>query len=164
MRSIPAPELGPSKVKIRVMALVNGGLSEEVVVDTARTERARGLLTDPTSSSATSVAPICPRASVRRDKGRLVGEGRLGGADGILDMEAVALKRLRLLRVTFRTRDAAEKADVVAALRAETDLGNEALRPTIDRVLSWTEAQQAQDLLAANNHLGKIVLEVRTTL
>ena len=84
--------------------------------------------------------------------------------DGILDMEAVALKRLRLLGVTLRTRDAAEKADVVAALRAETDLGNEALRPTIDRVLSWTEAQQAQDLLAANNHLGKIVLEVRTTL
>ena len=63
MRSIPAPELGPSKVKIRVMALVNGGLREEVVVDSARTERARGPLTEPTSSPATLVAPICTRTS-----------------------------------------------------------------------------------------------------
>jgi NADPH2:quinone reductase len=97
-------------------------------------------------------------------KGRLVGVGRLGGADGILDMEAVAFKRLRILGVTFRTRDAAEKAHVVAALRAEADLGNETLRPTIDRVMSWKEAEQAQDLLAANSHLGKIVLAVGTAL
>ena len=91
-------------------------------------------------------------------KGRLVGVGRLGGVEGVLDMEALAFKRLSLIGVTFRTRDAQEKADVVAALRSETDLSDGALRPHIDRVLPWTEARQAQDLMAANSHLGKIVL------
>ena len=41
--------------------------------------------------------------------GRLVGVGRLGGAHGVLDLEALAFKRLSIIGVTFRTRDAAEK-------------------------------------------------------
>jgi NADPH:quinone reductase-like Zn-dependent oxidoreductase len=103
------------RVGDRVMALVNGGLSQEVVVDAALT------------------VPI-PR-----------GWSYAEGAAGILG----------LLTET-------ETADVVAALRAETDLGNEALRPTIDQVVSWTEAEHAQELLAENSHLGKIVLVVGT--
>ncbi|KFF60749.1 NAD(P)H-quinone oxidoreductase [Cryobacterium sp. MLB-32] len=90
--------------------------------------------------------------------GRLVSVGRLGGGHGVLDLEAVALKRLSLVGVTFRTRDAREKAAVAAALRSEVDLDVEVLRPRIDRVLPWTRARQAQDLLAENSHLGKVVL------
>ncbi|TFC81708.1 NAD(P)H-quinone oxidoreductase [Cryobacterium sp. TMS1-20-1] len=95
--------------------------------------------------------------------GRLVGVGRLGGAHGDLDLEALAFKRLRIIGVTFRTRDAAEKAAIVAALLSEVDLASEALRPLIDRILPWTEVQQAQDLMAANSHLGKIVLSLQNT-
>ncbi|TFD21074.1 zinc-binding dehydrogenase [Cryobacterium sp. TMS1-13-1] len=95
--------------------------------------------------------------------GRLVGVGRLGGAHGDLDLEALAFKRLSIIGVTFRTRDAAEKADIVAALLSEVDPASEALRPLIDRILPWTEVQQAQDLMAANSHLGKIVLSVLNT-
>ena len=95
--------------------------------------------------------------------GRLVGVGRLGGARGDLDLEALAFKRLSIIGVTFRTRDAAEKADIVAALLSEVDPAFEALRPSIDRILPWTEVQQAQDLLAANSHLGKIVLSLENT-
>lgn len=91
-------------------------------------------------------------------KGRLIGVGRLGGAEGVLDLEALAFKRLSLIGVTFRTRDAQEKAAIVAALRSGVDLDDEALRPRIDRVMPWTEARQAQDLMAANSPLGKIVL------
>jgi NADPH:quinone reductase-like Zn-dependent oxidoreductase len=93
-------------------------------------------------------------------RGRLVGVGRLGGADGVLDLEALAFKRLSIIGVTFRTRDAAEKADIVAALLSEVDPAFGALRPAIDRILPWTEVQQAQDLMAANSHLGKIVLSL----
>ncbi|TFD73518.1 zinc-binding dehydrogenase [Cryobacterium gelidum] len=95
--------------------------------------------------------------------GRLVGVGRLGGAHGDLDLEALAFKRLSIIGVTFRTRDAAEKADIVAALLSEVDPAFEALRPSIDRILPWTEVQQAQDLMAANSHLGKIVLSLLNT-
>lgn len=91
-------------------------------------------------------------------KGRLVGVGRLGGAEGVLDLEALAFKRLSLIGVTFRTRDAQDKAEIVAALCSNVDLKDEALRPHIDRIMPWTEARQAQDLMAANSHLGKIVL------
>jgi NADPH2:quinone reductase len=93
-------------------------------------------------------------------RGRLVGVGRLGGADGRLDMEAMAFKRLSLVGVTFRTRDARDKADIAASLRAEVDLDDEALRPRIDRILPWTRVQDAQDLMVASAHLGKIVLAV----
>jgi NADPH:quinone reductase-like Zn-dependent oxidoreductase len=92
--------------------------------------------------------------------GRLVGVGRLGGAEGVLDLEALAFKRLSIIGVTFRTRDAAEKAAIVAALLSEVDPAFEALRPSIDRILPWTEVQRAQDLMAANSHLGKIVLSL----
>lgn len=172
---------------VQLARYFNAGL----IIATARTERARGL---PTVLGADQVLTVSDSrfsdrvlelthgrgADVIIDhvggpylaenircagiKGRLVGVGRLGGADGVLDMEAVAFKRLSILGVTFRTRDAVEKAGVVAALRAETDLDNETLRPTIERIFPWTDAEQAQDLLVANSHLGKIVLEVGTTL
>jgi len=90
--------------------------------------------------------------------GRLIGVGRLGGAEGVLDLETLAFKRLSLIGVTFRTRDAQEKAAIVTALCSNVDLNDESLRPHIDRVMPWTEARQAQDLMAANFHLGKIVL------
>ena len=160
-----------------------------LIIATARTERARGLLTALGADQVLTVSDarfsdrvlelthgrgadiiidhvggpyLAENIRCAAIRGRLVGVGRLGGADGTLDLEAVAFKRLSLLGVTFRTRDATEKADVVAALRAETDLGNEALRPTIDQVVSWTEAEHAQELLAENSHLGKIVLAVGT--
>jgi len=111
----------------------NAGL----IIATARTERARGL---PTVLGADQVLTVSDSrfsdrvlelthgrgADVIIDhvggpylaenircagiKGRLVGVGRLGGVDGVLDMEAVAFKRPSILGVTFRTRDAVERA------------------------------------------------------
>lgn len=95
-------------------------------------------------------------------KGRIVGVGRLGGADGALDMETLAAKRLEIIGVTFRTRDADEKAAIVAGVRADLTeaLSKGRLDPTIDRVLPWTEVLAAQDIVASDSHLGKIVLRV----
>jgi NADPH:quinone reductase-like Zn-dependent oxidoreductase len=95
-------------------------------------------------------------------RGRIVGVGRLGGAEGVLDMEELARKRIELIGVTFRTRTPAEKADVVAALRAGIDIDGaaDALRPIVDRTLDWTRALEAQTELGRNAHVGKIVLQV----
>ncbi|WP_104083748.1 zinc-binding dehydrogenase [Cryobacterium sp. Y11] len=95
--------------------------------------------------------------------GRLISVGRLGGAAGKLDLEALAYKRLALLGVTFRTRSTGDKADIVAALRAEVDLDTPQLRPVVDRIMPWTEADAAQTLMRTNTSRGKIVLAVGNT-
>jgi NADPH:quinone reductase len=95
--------------------------------------------------------------------GRIIGIGRLGGADGTLDLEELARKRVSIIGVTFRTRTPAEKAEVVAALRRDVDFENatDALRPLIHQTYDWTQALEAQAELAKNAHVGKIVLEVK---
>jgi len=94
-------------------------------------------------------------------RGRIVNIGRLGGAEGTLDLEELARKRLEIIGTTFRTRTPAEKAKVVADLRDGVDLEAAAdrLRPVVDRVLPWTKVREAQKALEGA-HLGKIVLAV----
>ena len=95
-------------------------------------------------------------------RGRMVSVGRLGGAEGMLNLEELARKRLELIGTTFRTRTPEEKAGVVARLRADVDLeaAAEPLRPIIDRSLPWTRALEAQEFMGRNEHFGKIVLDV----
>jgi NADPH2:quinone reductase len=95
--------------------------------------------------------------------GRIVGVGRLGGRSGTLDLEELARKRLEIVGTTFRTRSAEEKASVVSALRTDVDLEQhaDALRPIVDQTCSWFKALDAQETLAHNTHVGKIVLEIQ---
>jgi NADPH:quinone reductase-like Zn-dependent oxidoreductase len=94
--------------------------------------------------------------------GRIIGVGRLGGAEGTLDMEELARKRLEIIGTTFRTRTPEDKAEVVRALCAKVDLNGaaDALRPVIDCTFPWTRTPDAQAALESNRHLGKIVLQV----
>ena len=95
-------------------------------------------------------------ASIR---GRLVGVGRLGGATGSLDMEALAFKRMQIIGVTFRTRSPQEKAEVVRALREDVDLDQAAdeLRPPWTGSAPWDQVEQLQSVMASDQHLGKMV-------
>jgi NADPH2:quinone reductase len=94
--------------------------------------------------------------------GRMVGVGRLGGKMAEIDLDLLALKRLRLIGVTFRTRSIEEKAEL--ARRAMADLGplieSGKLAPLVDKVFSLDEALAAQEYMKTNRHLGKIVLMV----
>lgn len=95
-------------------------------------------------------------------KARIIGVGRLGGATGTLDMEELARKRVELIGVTFRTRSDEEKSAIVQALRqVDLEARADALRPLIHRIYPWGRVLEAQEELAANQHVGKIVLEVR---
>lgn len=94
--------------------------------------------------------------------GRLVSVGRLGPTVGKIDLDLLALKRLRLIGVTFRTRTIDEYEACVR--RAEADLlpalSDGRLRPVVDSVFPFVDAVRAQDRMAANEHLGKIVLSL----
>lgn len=95
-------------------------------------------------------------------KGRLVSVGRLGGRVGELDLDLVALKRLTLIGVTFRTRTLEERIAIAQRFAADLlpALADGRLRPVIDRAFPLTEALEAQGYMASDAHIGKIVLTV----
>jgi NADPH2:quinone reductase len=96
-------------------------------------------------------------------KGRLVSVGRLGQQTGELNLDLLALKRLHLIGVTFRTRTLEER--VAIAQRVKSDLlpalAEGRLKPVIDRVFTLEQAREAQAYMASNEHGGKIVLKVQ---
>lgn len=96
-------------------------------------------------------------------QGRIVSVGRLGGGAGTIDLDIVALKRLEVIGVTFRTRTADEKADLVTAARTQLydSIASGALKPRVDAVHSWDEVLAAQAAVASNSHLGKVVLTIQ---
>ena len=93
---------------------------------------------------------------------RIVNIGRLGDGKGELDLDALALKRARVIGSTFRIRDEEEIGRVVADLRAElgSALAAGELRPLLDSSFPIEQVEAAQERMARDDHLGKIVLEL----
>lgn len=91
---------------------------------------------------------------------RIVSIGRLGGNDATVNLDEVARKRVSLIGVTFRTRNADQARAVIAAAAADLlpALAAGRLRVLVDRTFPLEEAAEAQRYLRANQHLGKIVL------
>jgi NADPH:quinone reductase len=94
--------------------------------------------------------------------GRLISVGRLGGTAAELDLELMALKRLRLIGVTFRTRTLQEKIAIADGVIADLlpALADGRLKPVIDRVFPLDRASEAQAYMATNAQVGKIVLKM----
>jgi putative PIG3 family NAD(P)H quinone oxidoreductase len=92
--------------------------------------------------------------------GRLVVIGRQGGSRAELDLGVLQAKRASLYATTLRARPAGEKAAVVAAVRDHVwpliDAGQVAA--VIDRELPMSQAAQAHRVMAAGEHIGKILL------
>ena len=92
--------------------------------------------------------------------GRLVVIGRQGGSRAELDLGVLQGKRASLHATTLRARPAHEKAAVVTAVRQHVwpliDTGKVA--PVIDRELPMSRAAQAHRVMAASEHIGKILL------
>jgi NADPH2:quinone reductase len=95
-------------------------------------------------------------------RGRLVSVGRLGGTVSEINLDYLALRRLHLIGVTFRTRTLEERAAVAQRFAADLlpALADGRLRPVIDREFPLAEARAAQEYLASNAQIGKIVLTV----
>ena len=95
--------------------------------------------------------------------GRLVVIGLQGGVKGELDLGVLLGKRAAVHATSLRARPAAEKAAIVAAVRARVWPWGEAgaVRPVIDTVLPLERAADAHRVLEASRHVGKVLLQVR---
>ncbi len=93
-------------------------------------------------------------------EGRIVNVGRLAGTHGDFDFDLHALKRIRYIGVTFRTRTVWEVRDVVARLRADLWPAVEAGRLALPIAARFPleRIEDAFALMAANRHFGKIVV------
>jgi NADPH:quinone reductase len=95
-------------------------------------------------------------------KGRLVSVGRLGGEIGPLNMDLLALKRLELIGVTFRTRTLSERIEIARQMTADLlpALADGRLKPVIDCIFLLDQASEAHQYMTTNVQFGKIVLKI----
>jgi putative PIG3 family NAD(P)H quinone oxidoreductase len=98
--------------------------------------------------------------SVLAPAGRLVVIGLQGGRTAEFDLSALMAKRAAVIATTLRTRPAAEKATIVAAVREHVwplvESGD--VRPVVDRVLPMQSAAEAHRVVEAGEHVGKVLL------
>ncbi|MGZ4619498.1 MAG: NAD(P)H-quinone oxidoreductase [Frankiaceae bacterium] len=94
--------------------------------------------------------------------GRLVIIGLQGGRRAELDIAALLGKRGSVHATSLRHRPAAQKASIVAGVRAQVWPAIEAgtVRPVIDRVVPIAEVAQAHRAMEDGGLIGKIVLAV----
>ena len=92
--------------------------------------------------------------------GRMIDVGRTGGRAAEIDLNLVALKRLSIIGVTFRTRT--EEEDIACTRRFADDLMTAfeegRLRPVLHRSFPWEEVEAAYQSMADDTHVGKIVV------
>ena len=95
-------------------------------------------------------------------RGRLLLVGTLGGATGALDFHKMMRKRLRVVGTVLRGRSAEEKARAVRRFAAEVVplLARGRLRPVVDSVHAFDDAEAAYARLESNETFGKVVLEL----
>lgn len=95
--------------------------------------------------------------------GRLVVIGLTGGARVQLDLAGLLLRRQEIIGSTLRTRSVVEKQQIVHGFEERFGAAVAAghLRPIVHCVLPLAEAQEAHRIVAASEHFGKVILQVR---
>jgi NADPH2:quinone reductase len=94
--------------------------------------------------------------------GRIVNVGRLGGFTGEFNFDLHAMRRIDYIGVTFRTRSVEEVRDIVQAMQKDLWGAVEAgeLTLPIDSEFAFNDVIDAVEHMRANQHFGKIVLNV----
>jgi putative PIG3 family NAD(P)H quinone oxidoreductase len=94
--------------------------------------------------------------------GRLVLIGLMGGAQTDINLGLLMMKRARVIGSTLRARPVSEKAAVMDALKARVWplLESGAIVPVIEAVMPIDQAEQAHALVAGNDTVGKVILQI----
>jgi putative PIG3 family NAD(P)H quinone oxidoreductase len=93
-------------------------------------------------------------------KGRIVVIGMQGGAKGEIDLRRLLAKRGALHATALRAQSAAEKAAIVASVRANVwpMIERGAVRPVIHARLPLRAAAEAHRIIESSAHVGKVLL------
>jgi NADPH2:quinone reductase len=110
-------------------------------------------LAGPAANQNLAAAALC---------GRIVNVGRLAGTHADFDFDLHALRRIRYVGVTFRTRTVEEVREINSRMRQDLTghLAAGRLSLPIERSFALDDAAQALDLMASDAHFGKIVLSL----
>jgi putative PIG3 family NAD(P)H quinone oxidoreductase len=96
-------------------------------------------------------------------KGRMVFIALLSGSQAPIDLGLLQRKRLRLIGSLLRSRALGEKIEIKEKFMTRfwplLEAGK--IQPVIDSVYPITQANEAQQRMAENRNIGKIVLQVR---
>ncbi len=97
-----------------------------------------------------------------RALGRIIVVGLVSGRKTELDLGILLRKRLRVYGTALRSRSLTEKAALIREFsdRVVPLFASGAIRPVVDRVFPWTEAEEAHRYLGSNDSFGKVVLKV----
>lgn len=93
---------------------------------------------------------------------RIVSVGRLGGDVAPIDLDLLALKRVALVGVTFRTRTLEQRIDCVRRCREDLwpALSEGRFRILVHRSYAIDEVAVAHADMARDEHVGKLVLRI----
>jgi NADPH2:quinone reductase len=95
-------------------------------------------------------------------RGRIISVGRLAANTGEIDLDLLALRRVKLIGVTFRTRTKEERIDCVQ--RCATDLwdglADGRLQPEVYRSFRMEDVKTAHECMERDEHIGKLVIEI----
>jgi len=101
--------------------------------------------------------------SLLKLKGRMVFIALLSGSQAPIDLGLLQRKRLRLIGSLLRSRALAEKIEIKEKFMTRfwplLEAGK--IQPVIDSVYPIAQANEAQQRMAENRNIGKIVLQVR---
>ena len=94
--------------------------------------------------------------------GRLVLIGLMGGSRSEIDLAKLMMKRLRVVGSTLRARPLEEKASIMAELGQYVwpKISQGEIVPIIQQVFPIQAASEAQELVASDETIGKVVLKV----
>jgi len=102
-----------------------------------------------------NVAAAAPR-------GRIVVVGLIAGRSAELDMGALLAKRLVVRGTVLRSRPSPEKADATHLFEGQVVplIGRGTIRPVVDAVVPFAEAERAYELVEQDRTFGKVVLDL----
>lgn len=93
--------------------------------------------------------------------GQMICISFLQGSKIEANIASLVYKNLTIMGTTLRTKKQADKANIAAGLKRDIWplLENNSIKPIVDSVFSFKEAEKAHKLMEDSSHIGKIILK-----